>query len=146
MTALVNLCRAHPRATSYMTVRQAALLDLAVTHPGRSCLFYAVELGVQRPIITRACVQLAALGLLQTRRAAGDRRQNVIEATEAGIAFVAAGRDEPDRFGLLDAAQRALQALEGIDKMIHGHGLMQGVECPAIPFLRAAIAKARGQS
>lgn len=88
MGALVTLCRAHPRETSEMTVRQLALLGLAVEHPGHSCLFYATQLGVSKPVVTRACAQLSLLGLMTVRRADNDRRQNVIVATDAGAAFV----------------------------------------------------------
>lgn len=45
---------------------------------------------------------------------------------------------------LLEAAEMALQALVGVDAMLHKHGMMQGAQCPAIPTLEAAIAKARG--
>ena len=47
---------------------------------------------------------------------------------------------------LLAAAQDALQALVGVDRLLHKHGMMIGVECPAIAPLRAAIAKATGKA
>ncbi|MCP4619963.1 MAG: hypothetical protein GY844_26435 [Bradyrhizobium sp.] len=46
---------------------------------------------------------------------------------------------------LLEAAEAALQALVGIDALMHRHGMMKGMNCPAIAPLRAAIAKARGE-
>lgn len=45
---------------------------------------------------------------------------------------------------LLEAAEKALEALVGIDRLLHKYGMMQGVECPAIPYLRTAISKATG--
>lgn len=47
---------------------------------------------------------------------------------------------------LLVAARDALQALVGVDRLLHEHGMMSGVECPAIAPLRAAITKARGSA
>lgn len=46
---------------------------------------------------------------------------------------------------LLEAAEKALQALEGVDALMHKHGMMQGVNCPAIAPLRAAILSAKGE-
>lgn len=46
---------------------------------------------------------------------------------------------------LLAAVQDGLQALVGVDRLLHEHGMMSGVECPAIATLRTAIAKALGQ-
>jgi DNA-binding MarR family transcriptional regulator len=89
MGALAAFCRANPRETAEMTVRQLALLGLVAEHPGHSCLFYATELGVSKPVVTRACAQLSLLGLMTVRRAEDDRRQNVIVATDAGAALVA---------------------------------------------------------
>lgn len=46
---------------------------------------------------------------------------------------------------LLEAAEAALQALEGVDALMHKHGMMLGVNCPAISPLRAAILSAKGE-
>lgn len=46
---------------------------------------------------------------------------------------------------LLAAASEGLQALVGVDRLLHKHGMMTGADCPAIAPLRAAIAKATGQ-
>ena len=43
---------------------------------------------------------------------------------------------------LLEAAQLALKALIGTDMLLHRHGMMVGIECPAIAPLRAAISLA----
>jgi len=94
MTALVALCRTHPRETRDMTVRHLALLGLAVSHPGRSCEFFAAQLAVSKPVVSRACTFLAALGLLTTRRDADDKRFNVISVTAEGAALVAAANSE----------------------------------------------------
>lgn len=45
---------------------------------------------------------------------------------------------------LLLAAELALQALVGTDRILHANGLMKGLDCPVIEPLRGAIAKARG--
>jgi hypothetical protein len=46
---------------------------------------------------------------------------------------------------LLEAAILALRALEGIDKLLHQHGMMGGVSCPAIAWLETAISRALGK-
>lgn len=90
MTAIVDLCRAQPRLMRDMTVRQLALLTLANLHPGNSCEFYAAELDVSKPVVSRACRFLTKLGLLSVRREADDKRRNIIAATEAGAVLVGA--------------------------------------------------------
>lgn len=88
MTALLELCRAQPQLMRDMTVRQLALLGLSVSCPGRSCDFYARELAVSKPVVSRACTFLSRLGLLTVRREADDKRRNIIAATEAGALLV----------------------------------------------------------
>ncbi len=90
MTAIVDLCRAQPRLMRDMTVRQLALLTLANLHPGNSCDFYAAELDVSKPVVSRACRFLTKLGLLTVCRDADDKRLNIIAATEAGTLLVGA--------------------------------------------------------
>ena len=60
------------------------------------------------------------------------------EQSLANARLIAAAPD------LLKAAEQALKALEGVDELLHRHGFMQGLNCPAIKPLRAAIAKATG--
>ncbi len=47
---------------------------------------------------------------------------------------------------LLAACVMALHALTGVDRLLHQNGFMQGVNCPAIPVVQAAIARARGEA
>lgn len=46
---------------------------------------------------------------------------------------------------LAEAAETALEALLGMQRVLAGQGLMVGCENPAIPALRAALSKALGQ-
>lgn len=52
--------------------------------------------------------------------------------------------DEETGASLLQAAEVALDALVKVDALLHRHGMMIGIDCPAIEPLRTAIAKARG--
>lgn len=88
MSMFVDLCRTQPRLMRDMTVRQFALLGLAASEPGQSCEFYATELCVSKPVVSRACRFLTKLGLLTVRRDADDKRLNIIAATEAGTLLV----------------------------------------------------------
>lgn len=83
----------------------------------------------------------------EIRLASGSRKLAVVFArdgdvrgetgeTEANATLYAAAPD------LYAAAAGALKALVGIDEMLHRHGMMQGVACPAIEPLRAALSRA----
>lgn len=43
---------------------------------------------------------------------------------------------------LLEAAKQALEALRGVDRILHAEGMMKGIQCPAIPVLEDAISLA----
>lgn len=47
---------------------------------------------------------------------------------------------------LIAVAEDALKALEASDATLHQLGMMEGIDCPVIEPLRAAIAKARGDA
>ena len=62
---------------------------------------------------------------------------NALAGIENPAAFVEAAR------GMADKADDALQALVGVDRLLHQYGLMQGEDCPAIEPLRAALTALR---
>lgn len=72
-----------------LTARQTALLLTVHASPAPKTVGeLARELGLAKPVISRAVDTLAGLGLLQRRRDADDRRKVYIDGTAAGAAFV----------------------------------------------------------
>lgn len=83
-----------------LSMRQTALLlTVYAADPPRTVSELADELGVAKPVISRAVDTLAGFGLLERRRDAEDRRKVFVERTDAGAAYLRAQAE------LFDAAQ-----------------------------------------
>ena len=83
---------ADPNAPDF-TVRQLALLmrlaEIPQGQPGPSTNFFANELRVDKPVVTRAVRRLRDEGYAVQVRSPADERKVEISATQAGRAFVA---------------------------------------------------------
>lgn len=77
-----------------LTNRQMAiLLSVYLDPPPHTVRGLAAELGVRKPVITRALDSLGALGLLRRRRDERDRRNVLVQRTVKGAVFLADFRE-----------------------------------------------------
>ena len=76
-----------------MTLRQVALIGVVADGPGpHHVRDLAATLGVSKPVITRAVASLKERGILTTHRPVEDRRDCIVNLTEAGRALRASWR------------------------------------------------------
>lgn|SRR4051812_21871943 len=86
MRALVSYVRS---GQPDLTNRQMALLLISYITPGpHTVRSLASQLGVSKPVITRALNTLGALGYLRRERDDNDRRNIFVAKTEKGAAFL----------------------------------------------------------
>ena len=72
-----------------LTTRQMALLLTVYLEPGpHTVRGLAVELGVAKPVVTRALDTLGRLGFLKRTRDAADRRNVLVHRTVKGAVFL----------------------------------------------------------
>jgi len=84
--AIVGMVRSD--APDLTTRQTAVLLTVYCTPAPHTVRGLASELGVGKPVVTRALDRLAAHGLLRRRRDARDRRNVLIERTVKGAVFL----------------------------------------------------------
>ncbi|RMD89598.1 MAG: MarR family transcriptional regulator [Alphaproteobacteria bacterium] len=99
--ALVRSVRSE--APDLSTRQMAILLAVYTTPPPHTVRGLAAELGVAKPVISRALDTLGALGLLRRKRDERDRRNVLVQRTVRGAVFLSEFRD-------LVAAARAAAA------------------------------------
>ena len=89
--ALVRSVRSQ---TPDLSTRQMAiLLAVYLTPPPHTVRGLAAELGVAKPVISRALDTLGALGFLKRKRDARDRRNVLVQRTVRGAVFLSEFRD-----------------------------------------------------
>ncbi len=72
-----------------LTMRQmSVLLSVYMTDPPHTVRGLAAELGVAKPVITRALDSMGRLGLLKRRRDDADRRNVLVQRTVKGAVFL----------------------------------------------------------
>ncbi|WP_281300498.1 MULTISPECIES: MarR family winged helix-turn-helix transcriptional regulator [unclassified Iodidimonas] len=101
-----------------LTTRQMAiLLSVYTTSPPHTVRGLAAELGVAKPVITRALDSLSVHGYLKRKRDEKDRRSVLVQRTVKGAVYLSEFRDsvvragEPQRPQADHSAQTAAQAL-----------------------------------
>ncbi|GEQ98671.1 MarR family transcriptional regulator [Iodidimonas gelatinilytica] len=77
-----------------LTTRQMAiLLSIYTTSPPHTVRGLAAELGVAKPVITRALDTLSVLGYVRRKRDEQDRRSVFVQRTVKGAVFLSEFRD-----------------------------------------------------
>ena len=90
MTDFIRLSRTVDSvAGACLTLRQLALLQAVVAGANR-VRTAAEAIGVGKPVITRAMIQLEQVGLAQRAREPKDRRSVIISLTPAGTSLLTA--------------------------------------------------------
>ncbi|MBG6116755.1 DNA-binding MarR family transcriptional regulator [Sphingobium sp. JAI105] len=97
MTDLVTAALRYVRSPDYceLSLRQLALLGIVADSDGpHHVRDLANEMGVAKPVVTRAVQKLKTLGLLTHARSGPDRRDCLVSATDPGRALRAAFAQE----------------------------------------------------
>lgn len=92
------LAQVHAEDPDLTTRQMAILLTVYLDPPPHTVRGLAAQLGVTKPVITRALDTMGIMGLLSRRRDERDRRNVLIQRTVKGSEFL-------ERLGLLVADQ-----------------------------------------
>ncbi|GAB4136199.1 MAG: MarR family winged helix-turn-helix transcriptional regulator [Rhodothalassiaceae bacterium] len=77
-----------------LSMRQTALLlSVYLTPPPHTVRGLAAELGVAKPVVTRALDTLGAMGYVRRRRDEADRRSVLVQRTVKGAVFLSEFRE-----------------------------------------------------
>lgn len=81
------------RSPDLTTRQMTILLSVYLTPPPHTVRGLAAELGVAKPVITRALDTLGVMGYLKRRRDEADRRSVLIQRTVKGAVYLSEFRD-----------------------------------------------------